>query len=195
MRVLAVLGPWLASLGGSLLPAFCVVSLIALAMLGCALTVMGMPGNWLILLAAIVYDVMIADGSRIQMGQRILIVLLVLAVVGEALELLAGVWGVSRQGGSKRGAAGALLGSLVGGVMGMGIGLPIPVVGPVVGMIVFAGLGALIGTTIAEHTIGRELKDSVQIGIAAMWSRMAGSLAKSLVGVLMLAVILLGLVV
>ena len=192
--LLAVATSWLDSLNVYFLPALGVLALVSLSILGCVLTVMGMPGNWLILLTAFAYDFLIADGSRIELGIRVLILLLGLAIVGEALELLTGVAGAASKGGSRRGAAGALLGSLAGGILGMGIGIPIPIVGPVVGMIVCAALGALAGTVLAEHASGRELPHAIEIGVAAMWGRVAGSLAKTLVGMLMVAVVILGLV-
>ncbi len=102
----------------------------------------------------------------------------VLAVLGEIIELAAGALGVARTGGSRRSAMLALAGSLVGSVLGVVVGVPIPVVGSVIAAVLFAGMGAMAGAILGELSVGRTPGDGWQVGKAAFWGRLAGTLGK-----------------
>lgn len=157
-----------------------------------ALNIAGLPGNWMVVGLAALYAYLVADGSRVDVGWPVVIVLLVLALVGELIEFAAGAVGATRAGGSKRGAALSLLGSLLGGLAGMFVGaaIPIPVIGPVIGALFFASLGALVGAVLGEKWKGRDLEESLRIGNVAFWSRLAGTLGKIGVGAVMIAVLI-----
>lgn len=164
------------------------------AVVGCwVLTLLGMPGNWCILAISVVYDLFLAPDGRFELGWTIIGVLAALTILGEAVEFMAGAVGVHQTGGSRRSAALSLVGSLIGGIAGAVIGMPIPVVGPVVGVLVFAGLGALVGAVIGEYSVRGELKGSLHVGAAAFVGRVCGSIGKSIVGAVMVAVFLTGL--
>jgi uncharacterized protein YqgC (DUF456 family) len=85
------------------------------------------------------------------------------------------------------------VGSLLGGIVGLFV--PIPVIGQIVGPIVCAGLGALAGAVIGEQWKGRDLDESLNIGHAAFWGRLIGTLGKILVGCVMLALIIVSLII
>jgi uncharacterized protein len=111
--------------------------LFILVLLVCwALTLVGMPGNWLMLLATAIY----AYFMPAAFDWKVIVVLIALAALGEIVELLAGAMGVAKAGGSRRGALMAIVGSVIGGVAGIFIGVPIPLVGPVLAAVLFAGL-------------------------------------------------------
>jgi uncharacterized protein YqgC (DUF456 family) len=97
--------------------------------------------------------------------------------------------GVSKTGGSRRGAVMALAGSILGGILGVVIGLPIPLVGSVVAAVFFAGLGAMAGAILGEISAGQKLGASWRIGKAALWGRLAGTLGKILLGAVMILVV------
>ncbi len=162
---------------------------------GWVLTLIGMPGNWLILLVAIAYDLLLAPDGRLQLGWVVLGVLALLAVSGEVVEMATGAVGVARTGGSRRSATLALLGSFVGGILGAVVGLPIPVAGPVIGVLLFAGSGALVGAVAGEYSVRRELKGSLKVGAAAFWGRIFGSVGKSLIGGVMVVLYLVSLII
>ncbi len=170
-----------------------IATLIVFSIGAWALTLFGLPGNWIMAGVALLYDLLAKDGTRPELGTTVVVSLFVLAAVGEALEFLAGALGAARKGGSRRGAVYALIGSTIGGVLGAVVGLPVPVVGSVLGVVIFAGIGALLGAVLGEIQHGQELSTSVDIGVAAFWGRLLGSLAKTLVGGVMLAVIVVGL--
>jgi uncharacterized protein YqgC (DUF456 family) len=170
-----------------------------LLLLACAIcwisTLFGLPGNWLILAAAAIYAWLGPDMPTLSLTWQPVAIVAALAVAGEGVELLAGALGAAKKGGSKRGAALALLGSLIGAVVGVFVGIPVPVVGPILSALLFASLGAFCGAMLGEHWKGRELQDSWQIGKAAFWGRLWGTLAKAMFGVAMIAVLVVSLII
>jgi len=165
------------------------ILLVVVAFACWALNVIGLPGNWLVVALAALYSYFMPDERRLDISVLAVLGLLALATLGEAVEFLAGALGASKAGASKRGTALALVGSLIGGIAG--IFVPIPVVGP----IVCASLGALVGAVLGEQWKGRDLDTSLNIGHAAFWGRLIGTLGKILVGCVMLALIIVSLIV
>lgn len=149
---------------------------------GWLLTLIGMPGNWLMVAAVALFAWLVPEDSTLQIGWMPVAVLAALAAVGELLEFLAGALGVAKAGGSKRGAALALIGSVVGGVVGVVVGLPVPLIGPILAAVVFAGLGAMVGAVLGEQWKGRGLDESWRVGKGAFWGRLLGTAAKIIIG-------------
>ncbi|MEI8376446.1 MAG: DUF456 domain-containing protein [Planctomycetota bacterium] len=160
---------------------------LVVILLGCWLvTLLGLPGNWLMVMATAIYAYTIPAQSPAALGWRTVVAILVLATLGEIVELLASTMGVSKTGGSRRGAVMALLGSIVGCILGTLIGVPIPLVGSAIAAVFFAGLGAMAGAMLGEISVGQRLGTSWQIGKAAFWGRLAGTMGKMLVGAFMI---------
>ena len=160
---------------------------------GWLLTLLGLPGNWLIVLGAAAYHLWGPADGRLELSLSTLIALVVLATVGEILEFALGAVTATRAGGSRRAAVGALGGGIAGGVAGMFVGIPIPIIGPVIAAVLFAAVGAMVGAFLAQGSM-RELEDARKawhIGKAAFWGRLSGTLAKLVVGTVM---VLIGLV-
>jgi uncharacterized protein YqgC (DUF456 family) len=174
---------------------FYALLLLVVLLVAWLLTVMGMPGNWIMVAVAALYAWLVPSDAPASIGWGVVLAVAILAALGELLEMVAGALGVAKAGGSKRGAVLALLGSMVGGLVGMVVGVPIPLVGSLVGAILFASLGALLGAMLGECWKGRELGQSWQIGKGAFWGRLLGTLAKVLVGSIMLVVVAVALVV
>jgi uncharacterized protein YqgC (DUF456 family) len=169
---------------------------LLLVLLVCwAVNVVGLPGNWAMILAAAVYWWFMPAEIRVNFHWGVLIGLVALALAGEIIELLAGAAGASQAGGSKRGAVLALVGSLAGGVLGLFVGLPIPVVGQIAAALIFASLGAMGGAMLGEHWKGRELEEGLKVGQAAFWGRLFGTLGKFACGAVMLVVVLAAMIV
>lgn len=162
---------------------------------GWIMTLLALPGNWLIVAAAAVYAWLVSDDGRLGLGWQTVAALAVLAVIGELAELLAAARGVRQAGGSRSSAVMALLGSIVGAGVGIFVGVPIPVVGSLVAAIIFAGVGAALGAMAGESMKGRTLTESRDVGWAAFRGRLLGTLAKTLVGSVMVAVALCALVI
>ena len=159
------------------------------------LTLLGMPGNWVMIGAAVGYVLLVPTESPAAIGWATVIALLVLALIGELLEFLAGALGVTKAGGSKRGAMLALVGSVVGGVIGLFVGMPIPIVGSLLGAVLMAGLGAFAGAILGEQWKGRDFDESMKIGEAAFWGRLLGTVAKSAIGAIMVVAVVVAMIV
>lgn len=145
---------------------------------GWCLTMLSMPGNWLIVAAAALFA-WLAPAESFDISWQIVALLLVLAVVAELLEFAASALGATKAGGSRRGAVLAIGGSVAGALIGAGVGLPIPFVGSLLGAVLFAGVGALAGAMLGETWKGRTLAESWKVGQSAFWGRLLGALAKT----------------
>ena len=145
-----------------------------------ALNLVGLPGNWLMLIgmAGLAWYTW---GTPDQMfGPVTLIAGLVFALVGEVLEFMAGAAGATRAGATRRGAIGALIGGLVGGIVGTAM-IPIPVVGSILG----ACAGAFAGALVLEFSGGRNWSESFRAGLGAGQGRFWGTISKLGVGALL----------
>ena len=168
--------------------------LIVVLLASWALTLVSLPGNWLMVTATALYAYLMPAKSPVAIGWKTVVAILVLAALGEVVELLAGAAGAARAGGTRRGAALALVGSIVGAVVGLFVGLPIPLAGSVIAALLFAGLGAMAGAMLGEVWAGRNLGASWPVGTAAFRGRLLGTLGKMLIGGLIVAVIIAALV-
>ena len=163
--------------------------LFILAVLGFWLTtLLGLPGNWMIVAATALYAWLIPENHSATMRWLAVGIVAGLALLGEVVELAASAAGVKKKGGSRRGAILALLGSMVGAVAGMFFGLPVPVIGSVTAALLFAGVGALAGAMLGETMAGRSLDHSWEVGQAAFWGRLLGTVAKAMIGAVMVGV-------
>lgn len=171
------------------------ILLFVTALVCWALNLIGLPGNWLVLLLAASYAYFMPEDRRVDIGIVTLLLMLALATAGEVVEFLAGALGVQKAGGSKRGAALSLVGSVAGGILGVFVPIPIPVIGSIIGALVFSGIGALLGAVLGEQWKGRDAEESWKIGHAAFWARLLGTAGKITAGCWMLGLLLIGLIV
>ena len=168
--------------------------LLILVATGWCLTLVGLPGNWLMVITTVVYGLLVPMEWRSAIGWPVMVLVAVLAAVGELLEFAASAVGTTKAGGSKRSAGLALVGSVAGGLLGAFIGLPVPVVGTIVAAVVFAACGAMGGAVLGESWKGRTLDEGIEVGKAAFWGRMLGTLGKIFMGSLIVAVIVVAMV-
>jgi uncharacterized protein YqgC (DUF456 family) len=164
------------------------VGLVLVLLVGWTLTMFNLPGNWVMVIATGIYAYLMPQSAPVAIGWVVPVVLACLAGVGELLEFLASAAGVATSGGSKRGAALAIVGSVVGSIIGAIVGLPIPIVGSVVAAILFAAVGALLGAMLGEEWKGRTLGESWKVGQGAFWGRLLGSVAKITIASAMVAI-------
>jgi uncharacterized protein YqgC (DUF456 family) len=164
---------------------FLAVALLALFNFCCAgLNLLAVPGNWLLLAASALFAWLLRTDGR-ELSWESIVVLGLLALAGEAFELLAGTAGAARHGASSRGLILSVVGSLVGSILGAGAGLPVPVLGPALGALAGGALGALAGAAIGEHWRGSTADQSWTVGQAAFWGRLWGTVGKLIVGLIM----------
>jgi uncharacterized protein len=163
------------------LPYLYAVLLIGAIVVGWALTLVGFPGNWLMVLAVAGYAWLGPAAGTMQITWSIVWATAALAASGEVAEFVAGMWGARRAGGSRRAAIFALAGSLVGAIVGATLGVPIPIVGPPIAAVLGGALGALVGASLAEHSRGEQPRQSWRVGQAAFWGRLVGTGVKTAV--------------
>lgn len=151
------------------------------------LTVLSLPGNWLMVLTAAVAAWLLATEGVAgpgMFGYPVLIAAVVLATIGEILEFLLGAAGARKAGGSKRAAAASIVGAIIGGIVATPL-IPIPLVGTLVGVCA----GAFIGAMAVELMIGKPMEASLASGKGAAVGRLWGTLAKLAVGVIIFAIL------
>lgn len=160
--------------------------LVVVLLVGWLLTLFNLPGTWLMVVAAAVFAWYTRDGAQLSMSWPTVAVLVVLALLGELAEFVAGAWGARSRGGSKRAAVLAIVGSIAGALVGAVAGVPVPIVGSLIGVVLFAALGALGGAMLGEAWKGRALHESWQVGQGAFWGRLLGTVAKTAIATIML---------
>jgi uncharacterized protein len=163
-----------------------------LAVLGLLANILGLPGNWLIVLMASGGWLIADEGSRLYVSWWVLLAIVLVAVFGELLEFAASALGTARLGGSKRGTVLSIVGSMVGAVLGLFLGnlIPIPLVGPVIASLLLGGGGAFAGAAVGERWAGKEWEQSLEIGNAAFWGRLFGTVGKVACGTLVCGIYL-----
>lgn len=136
---------------------------------------LGLPGTFLIVAAALVYAWATGFAS---VGWTTIGWLLVLAVAGEGVELLAGAAGATGERPSRRVAAAALLGGFVGGIVGTPLLFG-------VGSLLGALAGAFIGAALGAASEGSSAEASIRVGLAAFRGRLLGFVLKAAIAVAM----------
>jgi uncharacterized protein YqgC (DUF456 family) len=154
--------------------------LIALLFLGMVVTLMTLPGIWLMLAGTFAYAWMT---HFTLIAKYTLLVLLALALLGEVLETLSAGAGARRAGGSRRGAWGALIGGILGGIL---LSIPLPFIGTLIGVCVGTCAGAIVG----ELSGGAPTLKSAAVGLGAAKGRFFGTLLKvGIAGVMFLIIL------
>ena len=156
-------------------------SLFALAILvGLALDMVGLFGNWIILGASVI--AWIATGFD-HFGIWSLAFMGGFAVLGEVLETAFAGYGAKKFGGSKGSIVAALVGCILGAIAGTAI--PIPLVGNLIG----ACLGAFVGAALYEYIqMEKQAGEAMWTGFGAALGKVGGLFAKLFCGIAMLAV-------
>lgn len=156
------------------------VLILAIACLAALVSLLfGLPGTFLIVIAALVYGW--ATGFT-AVTLSTVGWLLLLALIGEGIEFFAGAAGAAAERPTWRVTAGALLGGIVGGL----IGTPF-LFG--VGSFIGALIGAFVGAAVAVTWEGGSMHHAVRAGVGAMRGRLLGFVLKSAVAVVMLIVL------
>jgi uncharacterized protein YqgC (DUF456 family) len=139
------------------------------------LVIFGLPGNWLIVISTCLFAWWWADEEVFSIYA--LLVITILAVLGELVEFFAGAGGAKRAGASWCGSLGALVGAITGAVIGTFV---IPFFGTIIGACIGAGLGAWG----LELSAGRAMKKSIRSGVGAGLGEFLGITTKFALGVI-----------
>ena len=140
---------------------------------------LGRPGTWIMVGAALAYDLLVG-GEPI--GWLIIAGASVLALIGEVIEFSLAARYTKKYGGSRRAGWGAILGGIAGAI----VGVPIPIIGSVIG----AFVGSFAGALVMEYARAPDARAATRVATGALIGRVAATAAKSALGV-MIAVCLL----
>ncbi len=159
-----------------LITAFVLLSVLCL--IGLIATPLGLPGTFVILAGAVLFNLV---QWKMAISLWVLVLLLALAVSGEILEYWLGVRLAARRGAS----GAAIAGAIVGGLIGAFAGVPVPVIGSVIGLF----LGVFLGALLVELVLQKSLPRAWNAAIGAFYGRAGAILVKSMVGVAMAAAV------
>jgi uncharacterized protein len=148
---------------------------------GVFLTLLTLPGIWLMVAGAAVYA-LVAKSPHL--GLWTLATMAGLALAAEVIETLWAGRAARASGGSRRAGIGAVVGGLIGAVF---FSIPAPVIGTILG----ACLGVFVGAMAMEFTKHNAAGKSAKVGFAAARGKLYGSLAKVVIA---LVVLLMGVV-
>lgn len=151
---------------------------IIFSLAGLVSLIFGLPGNFIILGASILYG---WYGGFHEVTVKTIIILIVLALAGELIEFLLGILGSKKYESSNR----AIVGSIIFGIIGAILGAPFFFgIGAVVG----AFAGAFAGAIIVELSQGKKMDEALKSGWGAFIGRVAGTISKGAIGIAMIAV-------
>ena len=141
-----------------------------------------LPGNWIMVITTILFAWWQWDVQPF--SALTLVVIALLAFVGEIIDLFAGIGGARRAGAGGRGAIGALLGAMLGAIVGS-FTIPIPLIGTLLG----ACLGAGLLSGLMESRAGKRGDQSIRTGIGAGLGVLIGTTTKIVLGILIWLII------
>lgn len=169
----------------SVLDVVLVVLLGVVCAAGMLLTVLQLPGTWIIAAAAAGYA-WYYDWRLLELWT--VGVLFGVAALAELIEFLSGMWAGRRGGASRRAGWFGLVGAIAGALL---LTIPIFVIGTIIG----AAIGAFAGALIGEITGGTGLGQGVRSGSFTAVGRVIGSVAKVGAAVIMSGFVMIGAVV
>ena len=83
----------------------------------------------------------------------------------------------------------AIVGAMFGSMVGAMFLSAVPIIGTIIGAVGGAALGSFGGAYLGEMWKGRDQKERLDIGAAAMLGRLLGTMGKLIVGAIMVAVV------
>lgn len=159
-----------------------IIGLLLINALGVLLVALQAPGTWLILLATCLMAAWRWDDTGLgAISGWTIITLLVLAILGEIIEFIAGAAGATKAGASKRGAALAVVGGVIGAILGLIFLAFLPIIGALIGAAIGAGVGSVAGDLWA----GRKWHLALEGGRGAAIGKLWGAIGKLFVAVMM----------
>jgi uncharacterized protein YqgC (DUF456 family) len=143
-------------------------------------TIVGLPGNWVLVVAALVAG-LVTGFSDLTLTHFILC--LGLAVLAEVIESLLGVVIVAKRGGSRLGVLGSIAGGFAGVLLGAGLAPPL-------GSVVLGFAGAFLGAVFGELLHNPDMNMAFRVGFWSFIGRMTATAAKLSVGCVILWIII-----
>lgn len=153
------------------------IVLFVCSVTGVLIGVLGLPGNFVPVAAALVA---VLWGNGTDFTWMWFVIFLLVAASGEVLEQITGAVGARKSGASRAGMLGAVLGGLLGGIAGTVI---LPVIGSFVGVF----LGCFTLTFVFEYVFARRsVGESTRSGFGAVAGKAAAIAYKFVAGFVLL---------
>lgn len=146
---------------------------------GLILLVFGLPGTWVILIAAALFDWITGNPG---IGWGLLGLLLLLATIGELVEFISGILGAKKYDASGQATVAAFIGGIVGAVIFAPIAFGL-------GAILGAFLGAFTGAFAIEYIRDNEFRRAWRSGLGALIGRVLGFVTKFAIALGMIVLI------
>lgn len=146
---------------------------ITLMVMSLFLLFLGLPGTWVILGLAGLWD-FFTEGSFF--GWQFFWLLGILALVGEAAEFAAGHFGAKKFGGSSKGSIGGMVGAVIGGIMCAPLFFGF-------GALAGALLGGFAGCWLVEICSGKKNTAAMRAAFGATLGRFGGFTIKLGIGI------------
>jgi uncharacterized protein YqgC (DUF456 family) len=142
--------------------------------------VFGLPGNFIILGASILFG---WYGGFKEVTLTTLIVLLALALLGELIEFIVGILGAKKYKSSNKAIVGSIVFGIIGGILGIPFFLGI-------GAVIGAFIGAFVGAFFVEFVLQKNVDRAMKSGWGAFLGRLAGAFFKGAIGVTMVVIVI-----
>lgn len=157
--------------------------LLYLSMLvGVVIIPLGVPGQFLIVVAALVFSLLLPHALSLW----IVVVLLAIAILAELLEAVAGFLGASKAKGSIWSSFGALMGGIAGAIVGSFF---LPIIGSLIGALA----GTFAGAYAVEYYRTRAMTNATHVAKGALIGRIVGSIIKVFLSLVMIVIVTLAL--
>ncbi len=158
-----------------------ILILAAVLFVSLLLIPLGLPGTWVMIVAAVLYDYLVPGTNKV--GTVAVVGSGILAAIGEWFEFTLGAKYARKYGGSRR----AGWGAIIGGIVGAFAGVPVPFIGSMIG----AFAGSFLGALVFEYSRERNANVATRVAWGALIGRVAAIAAKSAVGCVIAAWVLL----
>jgi len=156
-------------------------NVLFLILLGAVLLLhmISLPANWIFLGLSTLYALLTGFSS---VGWWTLLVLAILATLGELLEFFVGVGYTAKRGATRWGVVGTFIGGIAGAVL-------LGSVAPPFGALLGAFGGSFAGAVVLEYLAQERVDAALRSGRAAFLGKVFGAVAKSMCGFWMWAVL------
>ena len=131
-------------------------------------TMIGLPGNWILVVAALIVG-LVTGFAKLTVSH--FVVCVGFALLAEVIESLLGVVIVAKRGGSKLGMIGSIAGGFAGVLLGGGLFPPF-------GSVILGFAGAFLGAVFGEILHNPDMKVALHVGFWSFIGRMAAMAAK-----------------
>ena len=155
--------------------ALIIVSLVFLV--GLIIAALGLPGTFVILAGAILYNLITWSWT---ISLEILFILFALALLAELIEFIFGLLGAKIFKMSGWTTFGFIAGLIIGAI----IGVPVPIIGSVLGML----LGGFLGAFIVSYIEKNNFKKSLKAGFGAFVTGIGSIMLKLVIAVIMIVI-------